>query len=95
MRYRLGISHRRGTIRPGQFWQADLAAEAFIALWGTAGQFEEQARVTFGIDRSFKYERHLRVEVTWQQERLILNLDDTVTDIYFRLRFYQTWGNMR
>ncbi|TFG96918.1 MAG: DUF2490 domain-containing protein [Calditrichales bacterium] len=94
LRYSLSISHRWGMIHPGQFWRVDLAAEAFITVWNTHGKLPKQGRITFGADRSFNFEQRVRIEVIWQQEQLVFDLRQTAKDLYFRLRFYQTWGNM-
>lgn len=93
LRYRLNISYRWGAYRPNRFWQVTASGEAFYTLLGEQGQFQEQARATLGLDRSFAYDQHFRVEITWQQERLFFNTNETVSDIYFRFRYTYSWGN--
>jgi hypothetical protein len=94
LRYRLNISYRWGAHQPGRFWQATASGEAFYTLLGEQGQFQEQARATLGLDRSFAYDLHFRMEITWQQERLFFNTNESISDIYFRIRFNKAWGNM-
>ena len=55
--------------------------------------FQEQARATLGLDRSFTDDLHYRFEITWQQKRLFFNVNESVPDIYFRFRFTKSWGN--
>ncbi len=94
IRYKLNISYRWAAIQPGRFWQATASGEAFLTLLGEQGQFQEQSRVTLGLDRSFAYDLHYRFEITWQQERLFFNTSESVTGVYFRFRFTKSWGNM-
>ena len=93
IRYRMGISYRWAAYQPGRFWETTASVEAFYTFAGEQGQFQERARATIGLDRSFDREVHLRFEVTWQQERLFFDPKQSVSDIYFRLRFTQSWGN--
>ena len=94
IRYKLGISHRWAALQPGRFWELTANAEAFYTFTGEQGQFQEQGRATIGLDRSFDREVHLRVEITWQQERLFFDAKQSVSDIYFRLRYTRSWGNL-
>ena len=93
VRYQLTISHRWSAIQPGRYWQVSSTGEVFYTLSGKQGQFQEQARVTLGIDRSFRYDLHFRFEITWQQERMFFNTKESVSDIYFRFRYTYRWGN--
>ncbi|VAX18297.1 hypothetical protein MNBD_IGNAVI01-379 [hydrothermal vent metagenome] len=90
-RYKLAVSHRWAAIQAGRYWQISATGEAFITLLGQQGQFQEQARVTLGLDRSFRYDLHFRFEVTWQLEQLFFS-KRSVSDIYFRLRYTYRWG---
>jgi hypothetical protein len=94
IRYKLGISHRWAALQPGRFWEVNAHMEAFYTFIGKQGQFQEQARATIGLDRSFDREVHLRFEITWQQERLFFDAKQSVSDIYFRLRYTRSWGNL-
>ena len=94
LRYKLGISYRWAAFQPGRFWQATANTELFFTLFGQQGQFQEQARATLGLDRSFDHEFHFRMEITWQQEQLFFDTSEEVSAIYFRLRFYTNWGNL-
>ena len=93
VRYKLNISYRWAAIQPGRFWQATGSGEAFLTVIGEQGQFQEQARVTLGLDRSLAYDLHYRFEITWQQERLVFNTNERVSGIYFRFRLTKSWGN--
>lgn len=94
IRYKLGISYRWAAYQPGRFWEVTANAEAFYTFIGEQGQFQEQARATLGLDRSFDRNVHLRIEVTWQQERLFFDPKQSVSDVYFRLRYTQSWGSL-
>lgn len=95
LRYRLQISYRWSALQPGKFWQASLATEAFGTLAGQQGQFQEQVRVTAGLDRSYAYDLHFRIEITWQQEKLFFSPGEYISDIYFRFRFTRSWGDQQ
>ncbi len=92
-RYKLGISHRWAAKQVDRYWQVSVMGEAFYTFAGQQGQFQEQARVTLGLDRSLRYELHFRFEITWQQEQLFYNTKESFSDIYFRFRYTYTWGN--
>ena len=92
-RYQLTISHRWAAAQPERYWQASAMGEAFYTFVGEQGQFQEQVRVTLGLDRSFRYDLHFRVEITWQQEKLFFDSKESVSDIYFRFRYTYKWGN--
>ena len=93
LRYQLGTSYRWAALQPGRFWQATANMEAFLTLTGQQGQFQEQARATLGLDRSYANDLRIRFEVTWQQERLFFNTSENASDIYFRFRVYRNWGD--
>ncbi len=93
VRYQLNISYRWAAIQPGRFWQATASGETFLTVTGEQGQFQEQARATLGLDRSYAYDIHFRIEITWQQEQLFFNTSESVSAIYFRFRFTTSWGN--
>jgi hypothetical protein len=63
-----------------------------VTLWGQEGQFQEQSRVTLGLDRSYALDLHIRFEITWQQEKLFFSKNELISDIYFRFRMYKKWG---
>ena len=93
LRYQLNFSYRWAALQPGRWWQATATAEAFATILGTQGQFQEQSRVTLGLDRSYARDFHYRIEVTWQQERLFYSTSKNVSAIYFRFRMTRSWGN--
>jgi hypothetical protein len=94
VRYQLTISHRWAAIQPGRYWQVSAMGEAFYTILGEQGQFQEQARVTLGLDRSFRDDLHFRFEITWQQEQMFFNTKESASAIYFRFRYTYRWGNM-
>lgn len=94
VRYQLGISYRWAAYQPGRFWQATASAEAFYTFIGQQGQFQEQARATLGLDRSLDRYLNFRIEITWQQERLVFDPNKSVSDLFIRLRIFRNWGNL-
>jgi len=70
LRYQLGISYRWAAYQADRFWQATASVEVFLTVAGEQGQFQEQARATLGLERSYARDLHIRFEITWQQERL-------------------------
>ncbi len=90
-RYKLGTFHRWDTEKKaGRYWEVKAAAEIFLNLWGGATQFQEQARIILGIDKSFAYDKYISFEITWQKEKFFNS--NPVSDVYFRLRWFQYWG---
>ena len=90
-RYQLNLSYRWGAIQPGRFWQVTASGEAFLTILGEQGQFQEQSRITVGLDRSYAFDLHIRFEITWQQERLFYSKNELISDIYFRFRLTKGW----
>jgi hypothetical protein len=92
-RYKLSASYRFATVQRDRFWQITAGAEAFVTIAGTQGQFQEQSRLMFGMDRSLKRDLHFRFELTWQRESIVFgDDDDTASTLYFRFRFMKSWG---
>jgi hypothetical protein len=75
-----------------RYWRLFLGIEGFARLVGDAAQFEHQARLTLGLDRSFKYSLRLRGEITWQKSTFFFFGDTSVNALYFRVRLYQRFG---
>jgi hypothetical protein len=92
-RYKLSLSYRWAARRQKyRYWQATLGAEAFATLTGQQGQFQEQTRVTIGLDRSMRRDLHFRFELTWQKEDIFFLTGDNVSNLYFRFRYTKSWG---
>jgi hypothetical protein len=93
LRYRLRGTFRWDAVHEDRWWRALLSLEFFAPLAGQQGQFREQARLSAGIERSFRWTLRLRLEVAWQKEgqALFIGRGD-VSDIFFRFRIYQNWG---
>ena len=95
-RYKLSFSYRwTARLQEDRFWQATLGAETFFKMAGEAGQFEEQTRITLGLDRSLRRDLHMRFEITWQVESLLFVSDQSVSNIYFRYRLFKSWGDQK
>ncbi len=95
-RYKLNFSYRwAARLQADRFWQVTAGGEAFLDLSGDQGQFQEQMRITLGIDRSLKRDLHMRFELTWQLESLIFASDQSVSNIYFRYRLFKSWGDQK
>jgi len=90
-RYKLALSFKWGQDQDGMYWKALVEVEGFIMLAGNQGQFEEQFRLSAGMERSFEWGFRTRAEVTWQKEDTFLFGDESVDAVYFRLRFFQKW----
>jgi hypothetical protein len=93
LRYRLRGTFRWNAVQEDRFWRALASTEVFLTLAGQQGQFREQVRLSVGIERSFRWTLRLRLEVAWQKEgsATFIGRGD-VSDIFFRLRIYQNWG---
>ncbi len=89
LRYRMRLSHKLGAIQPDRFWRMTLGWEGFFKLTEQKGQIEEQVRITAGLERNFRKDFRLRLEVTWQKESLKFISNNSVESIYIRLRLYQ------
>lgn len=94
MRYRLQFAYRWAAIQPGRFWQAGMSTEIFGTLSGAQGQFQEKARINTFLERSYTHNLHFRIEITLQQESWYFDPTQNISDIYFRLRLYRSWGNL-
>ena len=94
VRYRLSASYKWDAVQYDRFWQATFSIEPFFTLVGNQGQFQEQVRVTAGLNRSFAYDSRIRFEITWQQEQLFFKPEDLVSNIYLRFRWFQNWGKI-
>jgi hypothetical protein len=87
-RYRLRITYKWAAMRAERYWTATGSAELFATLAGSQGLSREQARITAGVDRNFSLQRRIRLEISWQLQEGIFQ-DDSVDEIYIRLRFYR------
>ena len=88
-RWRVPLDHRL----QDRWWRALMSLEFFAPLAGEQGQFREQARLSVGIERSFRLELRLRIELAWQKEGQALFIGGgPVNDLFFRFRIYQNWG---
>jgi hypothetical protein len=93
LRYRLRATFRWDAVQEDRYWRALASTEVFMNLAGQQGQFREQVRLSAGIERSFRWTLRLRFEVAWQKEgeAFFIGRGD-VSDIFFRFRIYQNWG---
>ena len=93
LRYRLRATFRWDAVQKGRYWRAPAGTEVFVTLAGDQGQFREQVRVQVAIERSFRLLLRLRFEVAWQKEGAAFFIGQgDVSDLWFRLRIYQNWG---
>jgi hypothetical protein len=92
LRYQLGISYRWAVYQPGRFWQVTAVIEPFLTPNGQPSHFQEQVRASLGLDRSYTRDLFIRLELTWQQERIFFNAIEKFSYLYFRLRFTKSWG---
>ena len=62
--------------------------EGFLKLAGEEGLQREQVRVTAGIQRDVRGGRSIRFEVSWQQENLFFRRDQTIDEVFLRIRYF-------
>lgn len=89
-RYRIGTAYRWRTTET-KYWEADLTFEFFFNLWGVEGEFQEQARISLGVDRGLKRNLVLRFELTWVKEKLF-NFSEPYKDVEFKFKVYRFYG---
>lgn len=89
LRYRLRLLHRWGAIQKDQYWTVTVGLEGFFKLDNERNQIEEHARITSGLERSFRRDLRVRLEITWQKETLRFTSENSTESIYIRLRFFQ------
>lgn len=91
LRYLLRASYRWSAFQAGRTWKLTASVEPFLTLAGQQGQQREQVRATVGIDRTLGHDRHIVFDASWQQESIIFLPEETVSDIYLRVRWYVRW----
>ena len=91
IRYRMRATYRWAALVEKRYWTVTSSGEGFYTIAGDEGQQREQIRVTAGIERNFSHERRIRFEISWQQESLFFDPNETANDIYLRFRFYRRW----
>ena len=86
LRYRLRPTldwNREGASR---YWRLLLSAEAFARLTGQRGQFDEEIRITLGLEKGFSNRLRIRLDTTWQKEGVVF--DAPVEDVFIRVRVF-------
>ena len=78
--------------RPDRYWNLLGSLEGFANVISDQGQFQEEVRATVGLERSFRPGLRLSGEVSLQQRGLFFFVQESVSDIYIRIRFLQRWG---
>ena len=78
---------RRGI---AEYWRAFLAVEAFARFAGDQGQFEEDWRLTAGIEHAYPNGLRIRADATWQRTGRVFTGQD-IQGIYLRLRVFHPW----
>jgi hypothetical protein len=91
LRYWLRGTYRWPATPEDKYWALTASVEAFWHLTGYEGLQREQGRVTAGIERGFSHHRRIRLELSLQQQSAIFRPNETIDDIYLRLRLYQRW----
>jgi len=86
-RYRIQIQLLWSGIQGKAHWRALLHAEGFATLTGLAGQFDEDWRIGFAVERFFRSTYRIRVDLTWQKSGLPFS-GGTTDDLYIRLRLF-------
>jgi len=89
-RYRLQTEYRLGALQEGASWRLIAHIEGFGIVAGNAGQFDEQFRIGFGIERGFVTGLRTRLDFTWQKVGAPF-AGATTDDLYIRLRVFQRW----
>ncbi|MFV1986868.1 MAG: DUF2490 domain-containing protein [Gemmatimonadota bacterium] len=89
IRYLIGTSYRWGSFFWGsEFWEVSASLEMFGTLAGEQGQSREQVRAALGIERSASRAVRVRFEAVWQKRGLLFVSDQTVDDLFLRVRVY-------
>ena len=86
-RYRIQIQLLWSGLKGKAHWRALLHIEGFATLSGEAGQFDEDWRLGFGVERVFRSTYRIRVDLTWQKSGLPLSGGST-DDLYIRFRLF-------
>lgn len=68
MRYRLRSYFDWEAKQSGRHWRVMGSVEGFLTLAGEQGQFQEQFRLSIGLERSYRPGLRARIDATWQKE---------------------------
>jgi hypothetical protein len=89
IRYMIGTSYQWGTLfRSPEFWEASASLEMFATLAGEQGQSREQVRAVLGVERSANRALRVGFEAVWQKRGLLFVSDQSVDDLFLRVRVY-------
>lgn len=97
LRLRIRTMYEFDAYQAGRYYRATLSWEGFTTMTGDDAHITERSRVTVGLERSYSHEQKGRIELTWQRQSLGLVAGDSFddySDIYLRLRYYPSWGNV-
>ena len=89
LRYRLQVQFSLTGPLDVASWRLLAHGEGFLGT-GTAGQFDERARIGVGLERVFSAAWRTRLDLTWQKMGRPFSGADT-SDLYIRLRVFQDW----
>jgi len=89
-RYRLRPSFDWGQVRPGRYWRLLASGEIFYHIVGEPAQFDEEVRLTVGIERGYREGLRLRLDATWQKEGRAFR-EGTIDDLILRVRVFTGW----
>ena len=88
LRYQLLATYRWSAIQADRTWSIVGIGEGFLKLAGEEGLQREQVRVTAGIQRDVRGGRSIRFELSWQQENLFFRRDQTIDEVFLRIRYF-------
>lgn len=92
LRYQMSASYQWDSfISRGQYWAASAMFELFGTIVGQQGQSREQVRTALGIERSFARSFRMQFEAVWQRRGLLFIAGESVSDIFLRVRVFQSW----
>ena len=94
LRLRLRMSYIWDAYHVGRYYKATFGTEVFKTVSGEESQINEQSRISLGLERNFNMSQKVRFEVTWQRQVLFSITDTSYSDIYFRFRYYPSWGSV-
>ena len=90
-RYQLGTRVNWSDPESERGWYSPVSLEAFFQFDdGAEEQFGEQARISAGIERVFNPRLRVRLDLLWQNTERLTDFYSG-NEIYFRLRFFQSF----
>jgi hypothetical protein len=95
-RYRLLLVYKFGAaVQHNRYWKIRAGGESFVTLTGDEGQFQERVRASVSLERSLRRGFAFRLEIYWQKEGLFFLSDESVNNIFIRIRLFQSMSSFK